>query len=348
MTAKQVSFYDELAEKLAEFEKYRQKMHRLSVLNKNISKLFKFVYYPGLVVAIVTFALPVILPFTLIFILISAGVFILDLLLYNFVFKEPEIRFRKRFKTDIVRWVMQRVNPTLQYEPEGKIPKEDIQKAELFKASIDLYEGEDYVSGQLEGVDFQFGEATLYVDKETFGSFMEGVASGVLDSIFGGSEDDGGEDHNYVKFFNGFMMRANFNRQEKGKLIVVPNKVVGSGLFRKDHFQGKKRFETGDSTFDELFSCYTSGDIEGNSVLDSEFRAAIMELVKTVRAKVYVSLVNGALLVAVDWQKNLFEADLKQGLAAAKDVEFIVEQIQFFEHFAQRIALDNAIWAGVK
>ena len=340
---KTVEFKGELSNKLEKFEKYRQKMNRLFVTYKTISKLFKFVYYPGLAAAVATAALPVILPFTLVFIIISAGLFILDMVLYRYVFRAPEVRFRDKFKTEVVAWVMKKINPAFSYEPKGKIDKESIAKSQVFKSSIDLYNGEDLVKGTIEGIDFQFGEAELFVDKETFKSFAEDIAGGIFDAIVGNDGDEG-DTANYVKFFKGFIMHANFGKQEAGSVLVIPTKVAGKGLFRKDYFNGKKRFSTNDAQFDKQFSCYTTQNIDGLAVINPEFRTAILELVNTVQSRVYVSLVNGSLFVGIDWDKDLFEADLKQGISAAEDVEFVIQQIKFFEYLTKRMALDHIIW----
>ncbi len=342
-----IDFKDELTAKLEQFEKYRQSMNRKFIAHKTISKVFKFVYYPGLVAAIATAILPFLLPFTLIFIVISGALFILDIVLYQYVFKAPDIRFRKKFKEDVVRWLMKKLNPSFVYDPEGKVPVEDIQRADVFKSSIDSYDGEDYVKGTVEGVEVQFGEATLYVDKETFGSVAGDIAEGILD-IFTGADDtaDNADTANYVKFFNGLVMSANFGKQEAGTVLAIPNKVVGTGLFRKNTFQGKKRFETGNSEFDQLFSCYSTNNVEPHSILNSEVQEAIMELVRTVRVRVYFSFAGGTVFLGIDWNKDLFEADLKQGISTIKDIEFVIEQIRFFEYLVKRLAVDTQIWVN--
>lgn len=329
---------------LEDFEQFRKKKYRSYKWHKRITKPFKIVYFLAVPAGILSAILPFLLPFFLPLILVGVGLFITELILYNKVFKEPDVRFRNRFKTEIMPKAFKLINPDFEYSPFEKIPERQIRGMALFKDSIVNYYGEDYVKGKVQGVEIEFCEAFLYTEKYSAGS----VAGGVLVNLFGGEGGDIGADGNefakQVRFFSGLILDVDFHKDFEGRVYAIPRRYLDSGLFKKKHFQGWRRTETGNAGFDQVYAVFASNEVLLHYVLTPALQEKFLHLKRKLGAEIFMSFQSGNLNMGVNWGRDLFECDFAKGIPSISEFENLSEDVQLFEDIVVSLSQERRIW----
>ncbi|OYT16724.1 MAG: hypothetical protein B7C24_06220, partial [Bacteroidetes bacterium 4572_77] len=89
-----------------------------------------------------------------------------------FVTKTQRVAYRKVYKTDVVKSIVNLINPDWKYEADGRISEMNYRSSQLFETRWDKYEGDDKVSGTIEKTDFHFSE--LHTQYKTVKTDSEG------------------------------------------------------------------------------------------------------------------------------------------------------------------------------
>lgn len=310
---------------------------------------------PFLAITVLAFVFPVIFPFVIPAVVIGISLWIVESWLIDVIFKDPDQLFRATFKKDVVEWLLLNINESFKYQTNDKIPQQKIEQAQIFKDTIDDYQGEDYVKGVISGVEVEICEGQLFVDKRTVTYIAKELAStifvatgelllAILGGEGGGGEGDDGPNRNLVVFFNGMLMQADFNKNHNGSIHVIPVNKARSWFVKKEFFHGKRRVEMDNTSFNESFSTYTTGELEAHYVLSPQLMQTLLEIEENVKGGIYISFSSGKLFLGIDWKRDLFEADLNKPITSAGDVEHIMSQINFFESLVKKLALDRKIW----
>jgi hypothetical protein len=80
--------------------------------------------------------------------------------LYKFLTKDYVLSF----KTEIIEPLLKEIDQNLRYNPTHKIDQKTFTNSDIFKETIDRYNGSDYVSGSVDGVPISF--CYLHVEKK--------------------------------------------------------------------------------------------------------------------------------------------------------------------------------------
>ena len=113
------------------------------------SILYKYIFSIG--GALASFAAAFFLAETYIIVFYLAIAAIIGLGIYGFVvIRKDQKKYRAIYKQDVVKSIVNLINPNWLYESDGRISSNDYRKSQLFNTSWDKYEGDDLVKGTIE------------------------------------------------------------------------------------------------------------------------------------------------------------------------------------------------------
>jgi len=338
----------ELESVLADFEKFRKKKYRSYRVFTLLRKPFKIVYILAVPAAVLAAILPFLLPFFLPVILLGIGLFILETVLYNFVFKKPDEKFHHRFKTEIMPLAFQKINHRFHYFPDRKFSKQQVMNMSLFKEAISGYHGEDHVVGKVLDVDIEFCEASLYTERYSAGTVLRGVLANVLEGVIDsggmGPDDNSNEFSKQVCFFKGLLLEVDFHKSFKGVVYAVPKHHVDAGLFKKSSFLGREKVSTGNVNFDQYYSVFASEEVLLHYVLTPAMLDKVLHLKEQLGAEIFLSLKHGKLHLGVNWGRDLFECDFKKGIPSIEDFIALARDVELFEFIVTSLSQERRIW----
>lgn len=322
---------ERLSNKLAEFEKFRRKSHRSYKLFNGITWPFRIAYVAGIALLVIGTLLPFLMPVFLPFIIVAGGLFILQIILHNWIFRDPLGRFEECFKLELMTEMMAEAYPEFTYKPTVKVKDEAVVFSRLFGKKIAKMYGEDYFEGKLNGIGMRFSE--LVVKKKKYGikEFMGDFADDVLSSIMGVGDDvDDGEEH-LVTVFKGLFFHLGFHVDFKGSVIIQSRQSKWRKVFEKTYRTNRQIVESGDAAFDRAFEIYASPDLSLDHVLTLGIRTHLLKLQTELAIDLAASIRDGQMFVAIPWEKDLLEAELDKGIPTLEDFATYMKEVDLIK-----------------
>ncbi|MFK7926484.1 MAG: DUF3137 domain-containing protein [Bacteroidia bacterium] len=323
---------ERLSNKLAEFEKFRKKAYRSYKLFNGITWPFRIAYVAGIALLVIGTLLPFLMPVFLPFIIIAGALFILQIILHNWIFRDPLGRFEERFKQELMTEMMGEIYPEFTYKPTAKVKDEAVIFSRLFGKKISKMYGEDYFEGKLKGIGMRFSE--LVVKKKKYGmkEFMGDVAGELVDAILGGEGDYGDDvDEHLVTVFKGLFFHLGFHVDFKGSIIIQSRQSKWRKVFDKTYRSNRQLIESGDAAFDRAFQIYVSPDLSLDYVLTPAMRTNLLKLQAEVAPDLAASIRDGQMFVAIPWKKDLLEAELDKGIPTLDDFATYMEEVDLIK-----------------
>ena len=254
-------------------------------------------------------------------------VFIIELLAFWYLLKlEKEKKgYREKFKKNVVKHIVNLINPEWSYDSEGVIPQVDFEKSGLINIRVDRYKGDDFVKGVIEKTDFQFSE--LKVEHRSKGS------------------DNKTE---WSTIFQGLFAHAEFNKEIQGKTFVYPEIPGKLGmLMGKLYFVDKnsvERIKLENTEFEKLYEVYGTNQTESRYVLTP----AMMEAMVNIRNKygnlASFSFVGSKVYVAMSFAEDLFEPNIFSTGINFKDMEQMNSHFRIIQTIVRELNLNTHIW----
>lgn len=321
-----------LSQKLAEFEIYRIEKAKKLKRFKRISKFLYFIIVPcgilGIIGIVLTFLFIVLWPF----LLIAIGLLILNSVIYNKIFKDPEGQFYTKFKNEIVKPAIEEYNPTFKYSVNKSVGLETVEKSWLFNYIIKGYYGEDHVKGKINGVDIEFSEIILKAEDYRRLN-TKSVAKLLL---------DGDLSREIITAFRGVFFVIDFHKKFKGTHVVVSKrKKFPSSLFKQNHTNFNK-VEMDHAEFNKHFNFFTTSEATSYYILSPLLMENLIALNK--RNSIYASFISGEMYLAIEMQKDLFECDINKGIPDIESFKELFNEINLIEKVMKHLKQDVRIW----
>lgn len=327
---------------LTDFEKFRKRKYRSFQWFKRLTIPLKIAYYVTVPVVVVSAIIPFLFAFTWPVIAIGASAFVFQLILYQWVFREPDEKFYRKFKEEIMPLAFEKINPNFQYDYRKKFSLERIKGMALFKDTVSEYHGEDYVKGKVLDVEIEFCEATLKTRKYSAGSVAKGAALSVLSMV---ADGDGDASISKEKvFFQGLLMEVDFHKDFSGQVFALPKRYIDAGIFKRKQFSGSEAVETGNPDFDQRHSVFASDEVLLHYVLTPALLQKITNLKERLNAEMFLSLMDGKLNMGIHWGRDLFECDFAKGIPSVDEFMVLAEDIQLFEDIVTSLSQERRIW----
>ena len=236
-----------------------------------------------------------------------------------------KLSYKKRYKNELVRPIIHFVSPDLRYAPKRFIPEGHFRMSRIFVERPNIYEGDDFVEGQIDQTAFHFSEVKAQVQRSN------------------------GKSTTTHNLFHGLFFIAEFNKEFEGSTVLLPNKI-GRGwrfLKRVSGLNRKERYvELEDARFNKLFNCYSVDDIKARYILSPALIERIVNFAqKYPKQALYLSFVNSYLFVAIAYNKDLFEPSYFRSILNIDQALQYFEDIQFVVGIVDDLNLNTRIWS---
>ncbi|NPD44636.1 MULTISPECIES: DUF3137 domain-containing protein [unclassified Lentimicrobium] len=297
-----------------------------SIEGQRKSILYKYIIC--IVGALGSFAAAFLLAETYIIVFYLAIAAILGLGFYMFfVVGKQKKAYRIIYKQDVVKAIVELINPDWRYESEGRISETDYRKSQLFNTTCDKYEGDDLVTGVIEKTDFQFSE--LHTQYKTY------------------TTKDGKTEEEWHTIFKGLFAHADFNKEIKGRTFVLPEHAKKD--FTKYNLSEKDGGETKlvkleNPVFEKIFKVFGTDQIESRYVLTPTMMEAMVNIYNKYKKRVHFSFIGSRVFVAMSFNKDLFEPRIIKSGVRFEDMEQMNEQFNLIQTLIHEMNLNTRIW----
>jgi outer membrane protein assembly factor BamD (BamD/ComL family) len=143
------------------------------------------------------------------------------------------------------------------------------------------------------------------------------------------------------KIFKGLFFRANFNKNFKGRTVVLPSDLTSK---LKSLTQGRGavvRLE--DPEFAKLFVVF--GDqIEARFILSTSLIERIVNFRKKAGRKIYISFAESNIYIAIEYEEDIFEPRLFKTMLRFAPIREYFESLQLMIGIIEDLNLNRRIW----
>jgi hypothetical protein len=231
------------------------------------------------------------------------------------------------FKQKIIEPLINMFDENLYYNGDGHISKFLFERSRLF-SKPDKFEGDDYVSGTIDGVKFEFSDV---VAKKRH------------------INEDSHEE--YTTIFKGLFIVAEFNKNFNGVTTVLPDSaqtlfgdLIGSWL--QSNNMGRDELVKMDSNeFEKEFVVYSTDQIEARYILSHTVMSKLLELKKRSKHPVYISFINNHIHLAIEYKKDLFEPSVFHSLLEYKIAMEYVQTLHLAIGIVEELKLNQKLWS---
>lgn len=244
-----------------------------------------------------------------------------------FVVGKQKKAYRAIYKQDVVKAIVELINPDWQYDSEGRISESDYRKSQLFNTSWDKYQGDDLVTGVMEKTDFQFSE--LHTQYKTY------------------TTKDGKTEEEWHTIFKGLFAHADFNKEIKGRTFVLPEHAKKDftkySLSEKDGGE-TKLVKLENPVFEKIFKVFGTDQIESRYILTPTMMEAMVNIYNKYKKRVHFSFIGSRVFVAMSFNKDLFEPRIIKSGVRFEDMEQMNEQFNLIQTLIHEMNLNTRIW----
>lgn len=230
------------------------------------------------------------------------------------------------FKEKVVRVALEEVFPGMTFAPQAGIPYETICDTQMMQMG-DRYSSNDLITGEYHGVAFQ--QSDVHIEEE--------------------STDSDGHTQTTTLFRGRWMIFA-FNKEFRCDMQILSKRFYAAkrkgGLLRM--FSKKeerlKKVVLEDEAFNKDFTVYAQDEHEAFYILTPHMMQALARLREGMKAPIMLLFVGGALHIAVQNNKDAFEAKLFGKLDLEAEKQRVVADTRVITDFVDEMALDRDIY----
>lgn len=223
-------------------------------------------------------------------------------------------KLKKNFKQTVLKEMFKETIPGVNYSPEYGLDERTVYATDFLKRA-DRFHSEDFLEGQIDGVDFISSDVKLeerHVQHTKHGTRTY-----------------------YVTYFLGRVFRFEFNKEFAGRLQVLE---AGSP---KSRGYNKVKLESVD--FNKKFKTYSTEDITAFYILTPDIMEAIHKLEQRNPGRIGLSFVGDYLFVAINNNKDTFELKMFKEIDNSMVEEF-KKDILVIKDFIMTLKLNNNLF----
>lgn len=204
-------------------------------------------------------------------------------------------QFYKDFKNLVIERMINQVDPSVHYNAYKKISLNDFKYSALFTGTFKRYHGDDFVWGQIDGMQIQFCELE--------------VASGK------------GYNAKLDYVFHGLFLVAETNMQLPNEIIVLPKTNLNMKTVNKSF----PVVHVNHAQFETIFQIRSNDEKAVKNIFTDAFMTQMYEFALRSKHNLYFSFHGNRAYFAVELKRKLFEPKIFQTL---KDFSIIKEYFQ--------------------
>jgi len=234
----------------------------------------------------------------------------------------------KEFKEKIISPLINAIDDNLNYSSEMHIPQTLYERSEIYTASVDRINGNDYVHGHIDGTKIKFSD--LHTEKR--------------------HRNSKGKD-NWSTIFQGLFIVAEFNKNFQAKTIVLPDTaqssfgdLIGSWLQSKNMAR-PELIKMDDNKFEKEFVVYGTDQVEARYILSHSLMEKLLQFKNKTQHPVAISFVRNHIHLAIEYNKDLFEPSIFRSLLEYKIAMEYVQTLHLAIGIVQELKLNEKLWS---
>jgi hypothetical protein len=239
--------------------------------------------------------------------------------------------YKHNFKTQIISRIAKFIDPSLEYQIDGKIEQSAYMASKIFPHKPDRYQGEDMVTGRIGATEIRFCEVhSQYKTTHT---------------------DSKGHSHTeWHTIFKGLFFLADFNKNFSGSTVILPDTAEATfGKFgqwlQSWSFGRDELVKLDDPEFEKLFVVYGTDQIEARYILSPALMQRIVEFKTKIKRPIHLSFVGSMVFVAVSYDRALFEPKIFQSLLDFETLCEYFEDLRLATGIVEDLNLNTRIWS---
>lgn len=236
--------------------------------------------------------------------------------------------YRSGFKEKIIRPLITAIEADLHYAPNAAIPQSLFEFSHLFEKRIDRFRGNDLVRGRIDGISLQFSD--VHAEQR--------------------HRDSKGRQQ-WSTIFQGLYIVADFNKHFKGRTVILPDlaeNLLGSflgNMLQSKNFSKDRLVKMDDPAFEKAFVVYGTDQIEARYILTHTMMQRLLKLKKDTGSKIYVSFYGEKIMIAVDYDKDLFEPTVFQSLLSIQQAMGYIRTLRSSIGIIEELKLNERLWS---
>lgn len=259
-------------------------------------------------------------------ILISCVITMIVMLIYS-ISIGPDYAYEKeecyaiKYKQTVLPVIIDFFEQNLTYSLEKYIGRIFFLESKLFNKSPTQYTGQDLITGKIGSTDISF-------------SFVKAI-----------KEYNKGFDI----IFNGLFYMADFNKNFKGSLFILPDimrKYFGNWgemvQERKNDYGELIKLENPE--FEKLFSVYGSNQVEARYILSPDLMNRIVDFANKIGKDFYISFVNSKVFIAIPYESNILDPNIDSLPLGYNQLAEYYENMKLFISIVENLNLNTRIW----
>ena len=248
--------------------------------------------------------------------------------LFMWTKKQMSKDYTHAFKDTIIHPLIRQIDEALDYNKTSHISQDHFKRSKLFRNDIDRYNGNDLVTGEIDGVRLRFSD--VHAEYE--------------------SRDSKGRS-SWHTIFQGLFIISDFNKHFEGETMVHPDKaektfgrLVGSWL-QKHNMVQETLVKMDDPEFEKHFVVYGTRQIEARYILTHTMMKRLLDFKKRSSVPLYVSFIDNQIYLALAYNKDLFEPTVFSSLLQYKLVKEYISTLQLAIGIIEELKLNERLWS---
>jgi len=236
--------------------------------------------------------------------------------------------YAHEFKDNIIHPLIKQIDDSLSYSKTLCVSQRYFQASQIFTKGIDRYSGNDLVKGVLNDVRLRFSD--VHAEYE--------------------SKDSKGRS-SWHTIFQGLFLIADFNKDFKGKTIILPDKaeksfgkVIGSWLQSKN-MSRDDLIKMDNPEFEKSFVVYGTDQVEARYILTHSMMERLIQYHKRVKVPLHISFVNNQIFLALEYNKDLFEPTVFSSLLKYELIKEYISTLQLAIGIIEELKLNQKLWS---
>jgi hypothetical protein len=239
--------------------------------------------------------------------------------------------FLGRLKYEMMRRLLDAIQPGLQYDPASGIPKSMFTASRLFSHNPDRYDVEDLIHGRVGETDIMLSEVHAQYRSTT-------------------TDSKGRTRTTYHTFFRGLFMCADFHKHFRGTMRVMPNSTsflggLGRALSAFRPFSSEQLVRLEDPEFEKTFNVFGSDDIEARYILSPGMMRRMLDLRERWNDDIRLSFLDSNVCIAIEHGGDFFEPALNRPADSQQQLQRIVGEIGACLGIVEDLNLNTRIWS---
>jgi hypothetical protein len=253
---------------------------------------------------------------------VFAFLFLLASIIQFIIFYNKKKKYVAAFKENIIRRIINFIDPSFQYKPGSSINEDDYLSSGLFLQHSDRYQGDDYIEGKKDKTFFCFSE--LHTQKRV----------------------NTGKSSHWVTIFKGLFFIGDFNKNFQSRTYVYSEKNRQLDFFSKlfsSFASGLEKVKLESIEFEKRFIVYGADQVEARYILTPSMMERMVKLEEMMGSGISFSFVKTNIYVAVPVRHALFEPSVYSENSIDELTEYY-NTVQIVFDIIDELKLNERLW----